>query len=187
MFLIKGFCDRILFALGLLVFMQAPQFVDQYTQRLGGYLQAQKQHLAQYQSIADEQFAGDLDALLHNFQSNDNPSVNQTAATIEQTRQQVTSLEVDLSRLEDKNFVYKLGHILTHIHLDVAQATLRIFTPGIPLTLESLLCGLLGGVLFSALFAFLLRLFRFVKKTEKESPKPRMGRIEPSIKRVDSI
>ena len=187
MFLIKNLFDRVLFALGLLLFMQVPQFLDQYTQRLGGYLQAQKQHLSEYQGIANRQHSGDLEALLNEFYSSEKPAVKETADTINKTRQEVAELESDLDILEGKHLIYRLGHTITHVNMSVATETLRIFTPGIPLTIESFVCGLLGGILFSVVFATVMRLLRFSKKTEKKSTKPAAVRIEPSIKRVDSI
>ena len=47
------------FAAGVLLFMQVPHLIDQYEQRLGGYYQAQVNHLEKYQQIAERQHRGD--------------------------------------------------------------------------------------------------------------------------------
>ncbi len=56
MFILKGLVDRVLFAVRVLLFMQVPHFVDQYTQSLSGYYQAQANYLDQYQQIAKKQY-----------------------------------------------------------------------------------------------------------------------------------
>ena len=123
--MIKGLVDRIIFTLGVLVFMQAPHFVDQYTQRLGGFYQAQVKHLNQYQNIANDQFNGDLEALISEFNSSGRESVKQTAGAIQQNRAQVSALKSDLAILENKPFALQVVHLATSIRYDLAKETAR--------------------------------------------------------------
>ena len=183
MFIIKGLLDRVFFAAGVLIFMQAPNFVDQYTQRLGGFYQAQVEHLNQYQSIAQDQFNGDLEALISEFSSSGRQSVNQTAVAIQESRDQVNALRSELNVLETKQFVIKVTHLISNIRFNIARETAKIFTPAMPLTMEALVCGLFGGILFSIfLFIFIKSPKLFVSR-EEQSTAPVARRIEPSVTR----
>jgi len=154
--IIRGLADRILFAAGVLIFLQLPHFVDQYSQRVGGYRQAVAQHLRAYQGIADDQFGGDMDALISAFESSDNPAVIQTAENIEKTRHDLTRLESALTILEGNQFFRKLLYLVTAMNIDIAKETLKTFKPGIPFSIEAAACGLAGGMLFSGIFIFLV-------------------------------
>ena len=183
MFIIKGLLDRILFAAGVLIFMQAPHFVDQYTQRLGGFYQAQVEHLHQYQNIANDQFGGDLEALISEFNSSGRDSVKQTAGAIQENRIQVSQLKSDLDILEGKQFILKVVHLASNVRYSIAKETARVFTPGMPFTLDAIFCGLLGGILFSALFYSCAKFLKLFSREQAQNTKPVARRIEPSVTR----
>ena len=181
--MIKGLFDRIFFTLGVLVFMQAPHFVDQYTQRLGGFYQAQVKHLKQYQNIANDQFNGDLEALIGEFNSSGRESVKQTAHAIQKNREQIAILKSDLAILENKSLALKAVHLATSIRYDLAKETARVFTPGMPFTGEALVCGLLGGIIFSLLLYLVVKFPKLFVRKEVKNSKPVAHRIEPSVTR----
>ena len=151
--IILGLFDRLLFTLGVLLFLQLPQFLDQYTQRAGGYYDAERAHLAQYQSMADASFAGDLQGLIASFKTNPNAAIAQTGKNIEAIKSNVIELERGIRILESTDLIRKLVYLLSgHIDLDLAEGTLRAFQPGIPLTTDAILCGAAGGLVFTSLF-----------------------------------
>ena len=183
MFIIKGLLDRIFFAVGVLIFMQAPHFVDQYTQRLGGFYQAQADHLRQYQNIANDQYGGDLEALINEFNSSSRESVKQTAGTIKKNRQQVGQLQTDLAVLENGQFIPKVVHLVSNIRFNIAKETARVFTPGMPFTIEALLSGLLGGIIFSVLFYSCAKFPKLFARNKVQASQPVARRIEPRVMR----
>ncbi len=183
MVIIKGLLDRILFAAGVLLFMQAPHFVDQYTQRLGGFHQAQAEHLRQYQNIANDQYGGDLEALISEFNASGRESVKQTAGTIRENQYQVEQLKSDLQVLEHGPFFSKLVHLSLNMRYGIAKETARVFTPGMPFTLEALVCGLLGGILFSILFYGVAKFPKLFSRDNVQNNKPIARRIEPRVMR----
>jgi hypothetical protein len=184
MFIIKGLLDRVLFALGVLLFMQVPHFVDQYTQRLGGYYQAQVNHLDQYQQIAKKQHQGNLDALIQEFMSSDRASVRETGNNISVIRGQAGSLKNDLYVLDHKPLALKLMHLATGARYDIAQQTLTNYKPGVPFSFESLVCALLGGVFMSMLFNSFLFVPGLFKRKPKQARSAVKKRIEPTMTRV---
>ena len=77
------FLDRIVFTAGVLLFLQLPNFIDQYTQRFGGYYEAEKQQLESYQDISEKYFDGDMNAMIESFaDEKDNPAIRETGEQI---------------------------------------------------------------------------------------------------------
>ncbi|MDW3094234.1 MAG: DUF2937 family protein [Gammaproteobacteria bacterium] len=184
MFIIKGLLDRVLFALGVLLFMQAPHFVDQYSQRLGGYYQAQLNHLEQYQKIAQTQHQGNLDLLIQEFASSDKTSVRATGRNISIVREQTKTVKSDLDVLEYKPFVFKVMHLFMSMRYEIAQQTFVNYKPGVPFSIEAFVCALLGGVLMSSLFNSFLFVPRLFKRKPNKISRPVEKRIEPKVNRV---
>lgn len=182
--IIRGLLDRVCFALGVLLFMQVPHFIDQYTQRLGGFYQAQLEHLHQYQDIANSQHQGDLNKLIQEFESSHRNSVREAGANIRNLHIASQSLKTEVDVLEGNNFVYKVLHLLTGAHYNIAGETLRIYKPGIPLSIEGILCGLIGGVLLSLLFNAVLMIPRISRKPPPQELNKVAARIEPSVTRA---
>ena len=167
--------------------MQAPQFLDQYTQRLGGFYQAQVKHLEQYQNIANTQYDGKLEKLISEFYASNRESVQQTARAIEENRSQVYVLQSELHILENGHFAKRATHLMSNIRMDIAKETIRIFTPGMPFTIEALVCGLLGGILLSALFNIVTRVPKIFKRNNHITQNVAPRRIEPSVSRGHSV
>ncbi|MGB5985661.1 MAG: DUF2937 family protein [Desulfobacterales bacterium] len=157
-----GFLDRVVFTLGVLVFMQLPHFVDQYTHRLGGYTRAAQEQLAQYQAIAQASFNGDLEALIREFENSPTPAIAQTGRQVAQTRSRAIQLQEGLRVLEARALARKLIYLAAYLEPQIARDSLRSFTPGLPLTSAALVCGLLGGISSSLLLQGLLRIPRWL-------------------------
>ncbi len=184
MTIIKALFDRLLFTAGVLVFLQLPNFVDQYTQRMGGYYQAQVESFQQYQGIANQQFNGDMQALISEFNSSSRQSVKQTGNAIQNNRDQIEGLKEELYTLENSQFAYKVIHLITSVRYNIARETLRTYTPGVPFTSEALLCGLSGGIIFSVLFGVFARLPKLIWRKQKQVSSAVKQRIEPSVTRA---
>ena len=185
---IKGLLDRIIFAAGVLLFMQMPHVIDLYEQRLGGYYQAQVEYLQQYQKIAEQQHQGNIIALINEFKASSKRSVQQTAANIQSTYKQTNELKRDMQVLETGSFVSKLFHLSTRLKLDIAQATIQSLKPAFPLTLEAFICGMLGGISLSFIFNMFLsfpKLFISRDRKSKQQPDAKVKRrIEPTVMRT---
>ncbi len=187
MSIVKGLIDRIIFTLGVLLFMQAPHFIDQYEQRLGGYYQAQLSHLQRYQQIADQQHRGSLSALIEEFESSNQRSVQHTGKNIREIDSQVQQLKTDVDVLANNSFVSKLSYLVTTVKLDIAQAVIKSFKPAMPLSTEAVICGLTGGVLLSLLFNLCFSFPRIPSRKNKQTKKNNVAhakqRVEPTIMR----
>ncbi|MCF8230688.1 MAG: DUF2937 family protein [Bacteroidales bacterium] len=163
------FIDRLVFAAGVLLFLQLPNFMDQYTQRLGGFYDSEKQHMERYREIAERHFEGDMQKLLDAFEKSNVEAMEETGKELERTAGRLEELKEGVEIMENASFLRQIGYLVIHIDFDIARGTLKSYTPGMPLTREGLISGLIGGVLLSLLFNGLVAAGRipFRKKQKK--------------------
>ena len=159
---INGLLQRLLFTFGVILFMQLPQFIDHYSQQLSGYYLAQQNQLKQFQLIADSNFNGQLNKLVIDFRESPAPAVQQVGKQVLTLQQSVPALAADLTMLTEGNYAHKLIYFLTRIDRTLAENTLSIFTPGIPLSQAAIVTGLIGGIVLNLLWLFSLKLLMFV-------------------------
>jgi hypothetical protein len=152
MSIFKQLLDKIFFAVGVIVFLQMPHFIDQYTQRIGGYTESKVQQLQEYQVIAENNYEGNLSLLIENFKNSNEKAIQQTGENISDTQQDVYVLNDEIQLLESEGLFKKVVFLGTHLRYNIAKGTLATFQPGIPLNLWAFVYGLIGGVLFSLLF-----------------------------------
>lgn len=155
--MLLGLLDRIIFTCGVVVFLQLPAFIDQYTHRLGGFHRAQQAQIANFQDIANNNYAGDLDKLIADFAASDKPSIRDTAKNIQSSRNNAEAIQTELKVLETHSLTQKLFFLVTNLRYPLANDTLKQFNPSIPLNIQSLLYGLIGGILASLLFFVFIR------------------------------
>ena len=174
--MIKGLLDKIFFAAGVIVFLQLPHFIDQYTHRMGGYAASQAEQIAEYQSIADQHFDGDLDTYIERLKTNQDPAVIESARQVEKRLDSSTSLLKELQVYEQEPLWYQMPYFFTHMRMDLVRGTARQFTPGLPINLWAWGYGLLGGVLFSLLFNGIVKTPGAVrKKLKQRKSKPKLS------------
>lgn len=154
--LVTGIFDRLLFALGLLLFLQLPPFIDHYHQRLGGYRQAVADSIADYQRSADAHYGGDLDRLIVDFLNDSNPAQRDMGEKMRRDRERLVELDTALVVLSGDSLIDKLIYLSRNADPAMLRATAEAYTPGLPLSLQAGLCGLFGGLLASGLFNLLM-------------------------------
>jgi hypothetical protein len=81
--LLQRYCIKLVFALTLLLGLQIPNFLQQYEIRLDGHYIEAKNHLYEYQILADRYFAGDLQALISKHKDSDEKAFQDGAFVIE--------------------------------------------------------------------------------------------------------
>lgn len=150
--------DRLLFVLAVLLFMQIPHFMDQYTQRIAGHYEAEQANLTKYQSIADEFFSGDIALLVEDFKASQRGSVARMGEVIESSMDRAEALQQSLAILRGENFLQKLSYLAMNSDKAVVRGSMRDFQPGMPFSHEAILSGITGGVLSMLLFALTIRL-----------------------------
>jgi len=165
--MIKGLIDKVFFAVGVIVFLQLPHFIEQYTQRIGGYATSQTEQIKEYQLIADVHFNGDLQAYIQRMQQNSDPAIASAAEQIANRLDKAHSIEKELLIYEQQPLWYQVPYFMTHIRLDLAKGTAQNFAPGLPINIWAWGYGLIGGVLFSLIFNGVVKLPGFIKRRSK--------------------
>ena len=165
--MIKNLLDKIFFAVGVMVFLQLPHFIDQYTQRMGGYAASQNEQIKEYQDIANQHFAGDLSAYIARLQQNTDPAVAESAKQMAERLASADDIKTELEVFEQQPLWYQVPYFITHMRMDLAQGTAQNFAPGLPINLWAWGYGLVGGVLFSLLFNGLTKTPRLLRRKPK--------------------
>ncbi|MCB1582089.1 MAG: DUF2937 family protein [Marinicella sp.] len=162
--MIKNLLDKIFFATGVLVFLQLPHFIDQYTQRMGGYAASQNEQIKEYQAIANQHYNGDLNLYLERLQQNADPAVAESAKQMGKRINGAESIQKELQVFEQEPLWYQIPYFITHLRLDLANGTAQNFAPGVPINLWAWGYGLIGGILFSLLFNGVTKTPRLFKR-----------------------
>lgn len=165
-----GLIDRILFAAGFALAMQLPQFVDSYTQRYGGYHQALVDSMADYQRNADEHYGGNLDRLIGDLHTASAPGIREIGDKLERERARELEMRQGLAILEGDSLTAKLWYLSRHLDRELARATWMAYTPGLPLSVDALVCGLVGAILLSGLFNLLRWPFSALRRRRAARP-----------------
>jgi hypothetical protein len=150
--------DRLLLLGAVLLSTQVPHFMDQYTQRIGGHYETEQAYLERFQGIADEFFSGDLQLMVQEFKASQQGSIVRMGELIEGSIERTAALQQALSVMRGDNFLSKLTYLATTPDRGVVEGTFGDFQPGMPFSLEAILCGVSGGVLSLLLFGASVRL-----------------------------
>lgn len=152
--------DRILFATSMIIAMQLPAFIQQYSQRLAGHLSEAKYQLENYQVIADQHYQGDILLLIKRYQANSDPGINAAADVVFQLIDRISILASQLQHLNHSDYFHKIFYFVSDLNLPLAKATLQDYQLSIPLDLPSLLTGLVVAIIVGFLMSATLAIFR---------------------------
>lgn len=147
--------DRVLCVLGAVGLSQAPEFFQQYLQRLGGHLDEARRQLAGYEAVA-KQSGITLQQLIDTTRAQAAEPVAKLGAVIADTQarvEQLSSAEVALREagLWERPFVF-----LANVDATIAQRTWEVFKPAVPVTAEGFVYAGAGMLLALALYQFVV-------------------------------
>lgn len=147
----EGLLDRALCVLGAVLFSQAPEFMQQYLQRLGGHLDEARRQLQQFQNAAQSSGLS-LDELIHRTTTNAEPAVAKLGGVMTDTVARVDTLAAAQAALLDASLWTRPLVFLQHLDLSIARATGAVFKPAVPTTLEGLVYALLGMLVLLGIY-----------------------------------
>lgn len=161
---IKRYSFLIVFTLSLLLGLQAPNFLQQYEMRLQGHYAEAKLQLAQFQSLADAYFEGDLQALIQKHKSSQVALFRDEAFVIEQSYLRVQMLQQKIEGI--KQPVWQRLSALSHEIADpIVQEAWAGYQANIVLNKQAIVVGLTLAVLVMLLLEFVFYLLKlsFIK------------------------
>lgn len=164
--------DRVLCVVGAVLFSQAPEFMQQYLQRLGGHLDEARRHLGQFHRAA-QKTGVTLDDLISKTASNADPSVAKLSGVMTESVTRVENLQAAHDALIGANLWERPFVFLRYLEADIVRGTWRAFQPAVPTTYEGLAYALAGMLVLLAIYHFglkrpFVRLNR--QKTEVAAP-----------------
>ncbi|MGB0955970.1 MAG: DUF2937 family protein [Panacagrimonas sp.] len=152
--------DKLIFAMGFVTGGTLPGFLAQYRQRLGGRLDQLQEDLAHFESIAAQQFDGDLQQLIaHHRASNDTTfraegeAVASMATQLDQYSQAYASM--------DGGAFGQTWTMVSHWDQALIQSVWADFVPAMAYSLDGLVMALCGGFLASLLFGAPIALLKW--------------------------
>jgi hypothetical protein len=185
--MLRGYLRLVVFALGLLVGVQGPAFVDQYAKRVSAHYLEVKHDFAGFQQAADQYFNGDVSALVtHHLQSPD-VVFRGEAKTIGDLFARIKSLAAEMDALNGSTLA-RLIHIIVNPNREILQETIAAYSYTVPLSPEAIAYGVTVGLLLALAVELLLTglgavcVHHWHRLTRgRRHPPARLERREPSI------
>ena len=154
---VLGYLDRIVCLLGAVSFAQAPEFFQQYFQRLGGHLDEARRTLAQFE-LAARASGKPFERFVSDTLVNPDPGLAKLGQTMHDTAERVANLQAAHQALGDANAWSRPWAFFRHLDSSIAHATLEVFKPAVPTTLEGALYAALGLAVAFTLWYLIIRL-----------------------------
>lgn len=139
-----------IFAVGLLVGVQVPGFVDQYEKRVSARLDEAKQNLAGFQFTADRYFSGNIQSLISYYKASDDVVFQQDAISIQSIYARVSLLEKE-THLLSGNQVSQAWHVLAKSNSQLMEETIGSYSYSVLLNPFALVWGICGALILALL------------------------------------
>lgn len=163
-----------LFAVGLLIGVQIPAVVDQYSQRVDARFQEAQLNLSGFQQTADRYFSGDIKKLLSHYQSSGDAVFEADAKNIERIYNRVVYLEQELAALHQPILV-KTFHVIFRHDDKLMQETMTQYSYTVPLSPQALSWGAFVALFLAAMVEGFLRfLLKKMRSNKNKTQQPQL-------------
>lgn len=143
--------DRILCVVGAVIFAQAPEFMQQYLQRLGGHLAEARRQLLQFEEIA-KQAGKSVHELVAQYAANADPAVVSMGKVVNDSELRVQTLSAAEAALSDASVWSRPFVFLRDLDGEIARGTGSVYKAAVPTTIEGLVYALVGVIAILALY-----------------------------------
>jgi hypothetical protein len=148
--------DRTLCVAGAVIFSQAPEFMQQYLQRLGGHLDEARRQLEQFKKVA-AQSGLSLEQFIAQTNANADHAVAKLGGVMSEAGARVDHLETAQVAIQNASPLSRPFVFLQHVDSEIARATWTIYQPAVPTTLEGALYALLGMAVLLTIYYGLIK------------------------------
>jgi hypothetical protein len=139
----ESLLDRVLCVAGAVLFSQFPEFMQQYLQRLEGHLDEAKLAVQRFKDAA-LQSGMSLDQLVSNASQNPDPAIGKLGGVVRAAVARVDELGAADAALRGASVWTRPFVFLAHADWGIARATLSIYRPAVPTTVEGALYACAG-------------------------------------------
>ncbi|MFD2643171.1 DUF2937 family protein [Pseudomonas japonica] len=159
--MLRSYLRLILFTCGLLLGIQVPGLINDYSQRVQAHLLESREGLKGFQQTAQRFFKGDLQALVRHYRASDDPVFQSDAESIDSLVSRNRMLEGEWQALQ-AGWASRTLHVLTQPDPAIREETLKGYSYQILLTPEAAGWGLSCALLFALVVESLLLLVGWV-------------------------
>lgn len=164
--------DRVLCVLGAVGLSQAPEFFQQYLQRLGGHLDEARRHLASFEAVA-RQSGITLQQLIETTRAQPVEPVAKLGNVIAESQARVESLAAAEAALREASMWERPFVFMAHVDSSIAARTWEVFKPAVPVTIEGFVYAGAGMLLALGLYQLAVAWpARAIAGRWKKSPPP---------------
>ncbi len=143
--------DRVLCVIGAVVFSQAPEFMQQYLQRLEGHLDEARLALGHFKEAA-AQSGMSIEQLVASAGQNPDPSMRSIGGVVQAAAARVDQLTEADAALRGASAWARPFVFLEHAEWGITKATWVIYRPAVPTTPEGFAYAAMGMVLALVIF-----------------------------------
>ncbi len=146
--MLRSYIRLVLFTAGLLIGVQIPGFISDYSKRVEAHMLEAQQSLRGYNETAQRFFNGDVQALIQHYRSSDDPVFRTDADNINNLLTRNQTLDREWLALQGP-WYSRAWHVLTAADTDIRNETWNGYTWQVLLSPEVMGWGLLCALLFS--------------------------------------
>lgn len=143
--ILKDYVRLMLFAAGLLVGVQVPNFADQYEKRISAHFLEAKANFSGYEETAARHFGADVEALLKHYETSTDRVFRDDARNLKQIHARIQMFTAEKKALQ-AGLWKRIWHIVFSANRAVVRETLAEFTYTVPLNPVAIGCGLILGL-----------------------------------------
>lgn len=153
--------DRAVSVAGAMIFMQIPAFLVQYQQRLGGHVDELALLIKKYKSAAADNGRTVDEYIGLHLQSSVKEFVSSGKLMLE-NMERFTDLSAALKSISDSKGILKFISFLKNFDSDIFKAALKNFVPGLSFSLDTVLYGAIGIMVFMSIYFVLKKSLQFI-------------------------
>lgn len=152
--------DRLFIVAGAFIGSQIPQFMQQYTQRLAGNVEALQKLIGQLNHMASLS-QKTLEKYIQKFKISEDPDFVQQGDFMQGILNRWEELHEALVHLNQSSIWVRPYYFLKDLQADIAHSTISSFHPGLSLTLEGLCYAGIGMILGWIFYQILSKIIIF--------------------------
>lgn len=153
--LLRGSCRLMIFAIGLLLGIQVPAFVDQYEARVDAHYREVAINISGFQRTADVLFDGDLDALVSYYRNSSDRVFQRDADSVALIVSRYRRLSAEQAALQGSPWG-RFFHVLLRPDGEFFDETLEEYGYTVPLNSLAIFWGIGAAIVFLLLLDLLL-------------------------------
>ena len=153
----RSYLRLALFALGLLVGVQVPGFIDDYSKRVEAHRLESEQGLMGFRETATRFFNGDLQALVTHYQASNDPVMRSDAQSVGYLVDRASFLELEWQAMQ-RPWYGQVWHLATAADRELIDETYSAYRYQVLLAPQAIAWGLVCALLLAWLVESLLLL-----------------------------